>query len=132
MAARPAYLIDTSVLLWSGIEPERISDVAMAALVDSAATLRYSLVSVWEMQIKHTIGKLSLPDSANLTAARFAKAIQAELLAPTLDHVGALYGLPRIHNDPFDRMLVAQAIHEDLTFVCPDPAIARYPVRVLW
>jgi len=132
MAVRPSYLIDTSVLLWSGAEPERISDAAMAALLDSAATLRYSLVSVWEMQIKHSLGKLPLPEAANLTAARFASAIQAELLAPTLEHVGKLYELPRIHNDPFDRMLVAQAIHEDLTFVCPDPAIARYPVRVLW
>ena len=132
MAVRPAYLIDTSVLLWSGIEPERISEAAMAALTDSSATIRYSLISVWEMQIKHSVGKLPLPAPSDQTAVRLAREIRADLLAPTLVHIGALYSLPRIHNDPFDRMLVAQAIVEDLTFVCPDPAIARYPVRVLW
>src|SRR5579863_5585410 len=117
MAAKPAYLLDTSVLIWSGVEPRRISPVAIAALSDANATIRYSLVSVWEMQIKHALGKLPLPDAAHLTATRLAREIQAELLPLELVHIGALYGLPQAHSDPFDRMLVAQAISEDLVFV---------------
>lgn len=132
MANSRPLLLDTSALLWSGMSLKALSASAKLVLSDPEVARFISVVSVWEMQIKHGLGKLSLPDTADRVAVRYAGAIQADLLGLTLDHISALYKLPNAHRDPFDRLLVAQALIEGLTIVSPDPILARYPVNVLW
>ena len=132
MASSLRLLLDTNVFIWSAVEPQRLSSAAIAVLSDPDVFRNVSVVSVWEMQIKHAVGKLPLKENADRTAARFARQLRAEFLAPSLEHVAELERLPRIHDDPFDRMLIAQAITEGLTIVTPDPVFATYPVSVLW
>jgi PIN domain nuclease of toxin-antitoxin system len=84
------------------------------------------------MQIKHAIGKLPLPDRADRVAGTIAAALGAKFLPVTLDHIGALDGLPGIHRDPFDRMLVAQAKYEGVAIVSPDDRLRAYPVNIIW
>jgi PIN domain nuclease of toxin-antitoxin system len=132
MATSPRYLLDTSTFLWTVGKPEDLSKRARDAVADESATLFLSMSSIWELQIKHALGKLPLRQDAHELAERFVGTLKPTLLEISLDHIGHLYRLPNIHRDPFDRMLVAQALAEGLTIVTPDPMIAAYPVKVLW
>jgi len=86
---------------------------------------------MWEMAIKSQIGKLQLRlPLADIVAGQQANGLQ--LLSVDANHVLGLESLPLIHKDPFDRLLIAQAIKEDAEFVSADPKVAQYPVRVLW
>jgi PIN domain nuclease of toxin-antitoxin system len=125
-------LLDTNVFIWAAVDPRKLSATAAAVIADPDIIRYVSVVTVWEMQIKHAVGKLPLKENADLTAARFAKELRAEFIAPSILHVAELQRLPRTHNDPFDRMIMAQAITEGLTLVTPDPIFAGYPVSVLW
>ncbi len=125
-------LLDTNVFIWSAVNPRKLSSAAASVISDPDIFRYVSVVTVWEMQIKYAVGKLDLRESAETTAARFAKEIQAQFLAPTTRHVALLDKMPRIHDDPFDRMLIAQAIAEGLTIVTPDPIFKKYSVSVLW
>lgn len=124
-------LLDTHTLIWWDSDPARLSAVALAALRDPANTVWLSVVSVWEILIKAQLGKLSLalplPD---IVAAQQANGLQ--ILPVTLSHSLALDGLPSCHKDPFDRLLIAQAIVERAELVSADHVFARYPVRLLW
>jgi len=132
MANSLRLLLDTNVFIWAAVEPKRLSPAAATVLMDPDIFRTVSVVSVWEMQIKYAVGKLPLRENAERTAARFARELRAEFLAPSLEHVAELERLPRIHDDPFDRMLIAQAVAEGLTILTPDPIFAGYPVSILW
>lgn len=84
------------------------------------------------MQIKHALGKLPLPDRADVVARTMAESLRAEFLPITLEHIGALEALRGVHRDPFDRMIVAQAICEGAAIVSPDEVLRGYPVNVIW
>jgi len=90
------------------------------------------MASVWEMQIKHALGKLPLAQSADESAHKYIHALEAELLPISIDDIAALYLLPFVHRDPFDRILAAQAISQSLTLVSPDAVFSQYPVKRLW
>lgn len=125
-------LLDTCVFLWAVDETEHLSPAAQSALQDPVNDLVFHQISVLEIQIKHSLGKLPLksPPSAFL--------LKAEASLGTIRHtlddaaMSILGNLPWNHRDPFDRVLVAHAIYHGLTLVTPDPNIHRYPVRVLW
>lgn len=124
-------LLDTCTFLWltggSALPP-----AAATAISDPANDVFLSAVSVWEIVVKHARGKLPLPeDPARLIPARRATRGVAEL---PFDEGSALQGprLPPLHRDPFDRMLIAQAIGLGLAIVTPDPLITQYPVRTIW
>ena len=103
-----------------------------AACEDGANEVFLSLASVWEMQIKSSLGKLRLPDApVNLVAPYFNNAT-LRALPVELAHIRELAGLPANHGDPFDRMLVAQARHEGLILVTADRVMREYAVEVLW
>jgi PIN domain nuclease of toxin-antitoxin system len=91
-----------------------------------------SAVSAWEIAVKHALGKLPLPEPPDryVPKQRTARGITA--LPLDEDAALQLARLPPLHRDPFDRMLVCQALANALTVVSPDPEIARYPVRILW
>ena len=112
--------MDTHIFIWWADQTERPSPTALSALEDEANELILSVASVWEMQIKTQLGKLSLrlPLTELLKNQQETNALT--VLAVTLAHVLLVDALPFHHKDPFDRLLIAQSIEEDLTIVTTD------------
>lgn len=124
-------LLDTHIFLWSAIQPTKLSDSIRQVLEDPANLLFLSAASVWEMQIKTQIGKLqlSLPVEEFVPIQRGFNNI---LALPIFErHIWALETLPLHHKDPFDRLLMAQAVTEQYQLVTADPIFARYEVPLL-
>jgi len=126
---KTAHLLDTSTLLWALGSPERLSPRARR-LVNAGENV-VSIASYWEVVIKTQKGLLTIADLAtwwqratDLTAAR--------VLPIRASHVTALAALPMLHKDPFDRILIAQALAEGLDFVTNDESIAGYSVHTIW
>jgi PIN domain nuclease of toxin-antitoxin system len=125
-------LLDTHVFIWWTSEPARLSTKALSACQDKNNTLLLSLTSVWEMQIKHQIGKFSftMPLADIISMQQVQGGIA--LLSITLDHILALDSLPSHHKDPFDRLLIAQAGVEQAVLLTHDSLLSQYPVQTLW
>ena len=125
-------LLDTCTFLWIASGSSQLSAQARALFVDPANEVFLSAASAWEIAVKNELGRLPLPSPP----ARFVPAQRAaHHIAPLpIDEAAALMleKLPGLHRDPFDRMLVCQAIHESMVLLTPDPAIAAYSVRVEW
>lgn len=124
-------LLDTCTFLWL-TGGTTLPPAASAAIADPANEVFLSAVSAWEVVLKHGRGRLPLPDDpTRLIPARRASRGVTSL---PFDEESALHSsrLPPLHKDPFDRMLIAQAIAHGLAIVTPDPLIAQYPVRVVW
>ena len=120
------YLLDTQLALWTYFHPRRISAQAMRLLQDSANTLLFSVANIWEVAIKRGVGK---PDFQVEPGNLRAKMLQDgwEELAILGTHAMMVGSLPHIHKDPFDRILIAQAMVEGITLLTVDATIARYP-----
>ena len=120
------YLLDTHVLLWLNSDLQRISRSVIAAL-DLADQVYYSAASVWELSIKQSLGKLHLakPISGFVEHSRFLE------LPVTTQYAEAAASLPLHHRDPFDRMLVAQAMTEGLTLITADRRLSSYDLKTL-
>jgi PIN domain nuclease of toxin-antitoxin system len=123
-------LLDTHVFLWLQTEPERVGE-HLDTLADPATELLVSAASSWEVAIKHALGRLPLPDTPERWMPERIRAIGARPIAVEHDHALAAAGLPQIHRDPFDRLLVAQAVALDATLITADAALARCPARTL-
>ncbi len=125
-------LLDTHTFIWWDSDPAKLSATAMALCTDPANELILSVTSLWEMQIKHQLGKLSLRlPLVDIVAHQ--QATNGVIVLPILPtHVFALDGLPTAHKDPFDRLLVAQANSEGATLVSADAIFRSYPVRMAW
>jgi PIN domain nuclease of toxin-antitoxin system len=125
-------LLDTCTFLWLVSGSDELSAKARDAFVDPANEVFLSAASAWEIAVKHRLGRLPLPEppDAFVPAQRAAHGIAA--LA--IDEEAALHvaKLPDLHRDPFDRMLVAQALVGGLVLLTPDEAIRQYPARTLW
>ena len=124
-----AHLLDTSALLWALGAPERLS-ARVRDLVDAGDTV-VSVASYWEVVIKTQKGLLSIADLPTWWR-RATELVGARTLPIRESHVSALAALPIFHKDPFDRILIAQAIAEGLDFVTNDDQIAPYAVRTVW
>jgi PIN domain nuclease of toxin-antitoxin system len=120
-------LLDTHAFLWWVEDPARLSVPARKAIRDASNPVFVSAVVVWEIVVKKSLGKLSAPDDLEgiINASRF------QSLPMTVPHALAVTSLPKHHRDPFDRMLIAQAVHEGFRLVSRDPEIAKYPVSLL-
>lgn len=125
-------LLDTHTFIWWDSEPAKLSSQALALCQDRQNILLLSVVSVWEMQIKLQLGKLKLNLSLHEIVESQRQTNGIEIMPITLEHVLALENLPDYHRDPFDRLLVAQAIVEEAILISADPNITRYPVQVVW
>jgi len=122
-------LLDTHVFLWWIGEPARLSDEAGAAIADSGTLVHVSAASAWEISIKRALGRIDLRDeefSYGMRESGFAE------LNVTSEHGLVAGALPPHHRDPFDRMLVAQAMVEGMRLVTHDRAIAPYGVETVW
>ncbi|HEY7915674.1 MAG TPA: type II toxin-antitoxin system VapC family toxin [Acidimicrobiales bacterium] len=123
-------LLDTHVFLWLLAEPERLGK-HLGPLEDPANELLLSAASSWEIAIKVQLGRLDLPDDPRRYVPDRLQAIGVEPLPVEHNHALAVSQLPRLHRDPFDRLLVAQARHLRLRIVTADALIARYQVETL-
>ena len=125
-------LLDTHVLLWTIAESRRLSSTARALIGEPDNALTFSSVSLWEVAIKAERGRDDFRiDVSSLRRSLFDN--EYAELSMTGAHAVALGSLPPIHRDPFDRMLVAQAMIEGMTLVTSDPAVAKYrgPIRLV-
>lgn len=125
-------LLDTHTFIWWANEPEKLSEKALAACQDNSNTLILSVVSAWEMQIKMQLGKLRTSRSIEELIKTQQQANSLQVMPIELAHVLNLSNLPAQHKDPFDRLLIAQAIVEGATLVGVDPVFSSYGVQVLW
>jgi PIN domain nuclease of toxin-antitoxin system len=125
-------LLDTHTFLWWVNESSRLSKRALQAIGDADRPCLFSVASCWEMAIKAGSGKLKLP----FTVARFvSEQLAANGFLPLsieLAHAARVAELPVHHRDPFDRLLAAQALEEDLTIISADSIFKRYGVRRIW
>ena len=119
-------LADTHVLLWGANEPDKLSKNAQALLEDNENEILFSAVSIWEVAIKAGQNRAGFRADAGILRRGLIDNGYLELPV-TGRHVVALAGLPPLHRDPFDRMLVAQALVEGVTLITSDPIVARYP-----
>lgn len=120
-------LLDTHVALWWLNDPSRLVEEARAAIEQTRNRVFLSAVSVWEAELKAAAGRLELPGA--LLAA--AEAAGLEELPIRSRHVERAAALPALHRDPFDRMLVAQALEDGLVIATRDPLLQRYPVAAM-
>ena len=124
-------LLDTNVILWLAEQSPRLSNAAQVAIEAAGNTLLFSPVSLWELAIKVSLGRLRIDGGLvsfadDLERRRFAQ------LPLSSAHTARLAELPFVHRDPFDRMLVAQAQVENLALLTNDPRIAAYDVETIW
>ena len=125
------FLFDTHILLWGAIEPEKLSEAALAIFEEEENELVFSAVSIWEIAIK--AGRRRRDFEVEAAAFRHALIDNGYIELPmTGFHAMAVTGLPPIHRDPFDRMIIAQALLDDLTLVSADRTFRSYKVRLLW
>ena len=127
-----AVLLDTSTLLWSLLEPDKLSALALTTIKDPDTVVLVSSASAWELSIKHKLGKLSSASGVLENFTSHLKRLQADVLTITPEHAITAGALPLHHRDPFDRMLVAQAQLEGVAIVTNDELIAQYQVEGVW
>ena len=125
-----ALLLDTQAFLWWVAGDPRLSTRAARAIAGTECLL--SVASCWEMAIKASLGKLTLPGAVDRFVQEQLEVNGFTLIAISLEHVSGVAGLPFHHRDPFDRLLAAQALAEDLSVVSADPVFRRYGVTRVW
>lgn len=124
----PSFLLDSHSLLWACAGSSRLSAKARGLIEDPKHRIIVSQATVWELSIKVTIGKLELPEE-------FFQALPElgyEILDIRQEHLGTYRQLPLKHRDPFNRILVAQAMVEDVAIITRDAEIGAYGLRTVW
>jgi PIN domain nuclease of toxin-antitoxin system len=127
-----AYLLDTCVVIWFFEGSERIPDSLRATLLDPRHDLYLSDVSILEVVIKYRLGKLPLPKPPSEIMLPLARKHLMDPLPLTAPAMFRLETLPDLHRDPFDRLLVCQALEHRLELVTPDPLVRQYEVSSIW
>ena len=126
------YLLDTHTFIWWDSQPDKLSSQVLEYCQDSHHQLFLSMASIWEMQIKYQLGKLQLSTGLKQLVQDQVKNNGILLLAIKPEHIFRLTQLPNVHKDPFDRLLISQAIQEKMTLLSRDAVFNDYPVNVCW
>jgi PIN domain nuclease of toxin-antitoxin system len=125
-------LLDTHTFIWWDSEPSKLPQNAISLIEDRSNEVMLSVTSVWEMQIKGQLGKLILSRALAQIIEDHQKINDIKVLPIMLSHVLELENLPLHHNDPFDRLLIAQANIEGAALVSHDQVFTQYPVDLVW
>ncbi|MBO1051921.1 MAG: type II toxin-antitoxin system VapC family toxin [Dolichospermum sp. DET73] len=125
-------LIDTHVFIWWTSDSQKLSLTVYNLLTSPKTQVILSVVSIWEMQIKLSLGKLELKTALPELVEDEVKQNRIELLPLDLSHIYALSNLPNYHRDPFDRLLIAQAKSEELVIISIDEKFDGYDIERLW
>jgi PIN domain nuclease of toxin-antitoxin system len=126
------YLLDTMVWLWSVGPSERIGTAGLKVLANVEEEIYFSAASSWEIAIKAKLGKFQLPEDPGRYVPKRMAEQGIRSLAVNQIHSLRVYDLPLHHFDPFDRMIIAQAMVEEMAVLTSDRAFARYPIEVIW
>ena len=126
------YLLDSHGLLWWWFEPQRLSPTVASLLQDSSSPVHVSAASIWELSIKHHLGRLPQLAGAIGDLEQLLRADGFRALAITPGHGLRAGAYGQAHRDPFDRMLAAQAELEQLVLLTADPQLAAFPCQTLW
>ncbi len=124
-------LLDTHIFIWWNGDLSLLSPTALSLCEDKENTLVLSLASIWEMQIKYQLGKLTFNHPLPEIIQSQQRDNGVELLPITTEHIYALHNLSAYHRDPFDRLLIAQANVEQMPLVTADPVFSQYKVKLL-
>lgn len=125
-------LLDTHAFLWWILGSPKLSELARETIAEESNELLFSVVSGWEISIKVGVGKLELPDTPKDFVTEQILLNDLKVLPVDLNHALRVYELPDHHQDPFDRLLVSQALEEGVPVLTADPFITRYPVETIW
>ena len=125
-------LLDTHAFLWWTTDDDRLSTLAREATGAKENQVFVSAASGWEIITKSRIGRLTLPQPVDGFIAQHLEENAFQPLSITMRHAFELEALPGLHRDPFDRMLIAQSIAEEMPLVTGDQAIRAYPVSTIW
>jgi len=126
------YLLDTAPLIYLMSNEDSVSSAVRRELADPGSEVFYSQISLWEIQIKYQLGKLSMPDEPAVVLPRELDRYGFTKLDLTDAAIFGLSRLPSVHRDPFDRLLIVQAKLTGSTLVSPDKIFAKYPITVFW
>lgn len=124
-------LLDTHVALWAAKTPERITADIRLLIEDPAIGVYVSAASIWEIAIKKGLGRGEQPPFSAAESIEVFRRLRFDLLLISAEHAAAVEGLPRIHGDPFDRLLVAQAMVEQMQLVTHDKRLTGYLDEVI-
>ena len=124
-------LIDTQCWLWMSASPEKLSERPRALLIAHSTKRLLSVASIWEIAIKYQLGKLPLPQAPSEYVPDRLRLTRTAPLTISVGHALRAGGLPVLHRDPFDRMLVAQALVEDVPVLSSDVQLDDYGIRRL-
>lgn len=126
-------LLDTCTFLWAVLEPSRLSPHAANVIIDPANRLFLSAASTWEIAVNVGLGRITLLKPTEEFVPYSRRVHRIRPLSLKEPEAALAESLPRIHKDPFDRILICQALARDLTLLTPDPLIRQYPgVKVQW
>lgn len=125
-------LLDTHAFLWWVTDDKRLSVRAKRLIAQGSNEIFFSAASAWEISIKSTLGRIELPDAAERYIPSQLEHNAFQPLPVRIEHALRVTALPSVHRDPFDRLLVAQALVEGLAILSKDRRIASYPARVIW
>jgi PIN domain nuclease of toxin-antitoxin system len=125
-------LLDSHAFIWSYDERHKLSPRALEAMSELSNELFLSIASIWEIQVKIQSGKLIFKDPLNDIITEQQRINALQILPVTLAHILELENLPLYHKDPFDRLLISQAMVENMTLVSSDKHFAQYEADLLW
>ena len=125
-------LLDTHAFLWWSDEPEKLSEKVLDACQNTDNHLILSIASIWEMQIKIQLGKLKLRHPLRYLIENQQNVNKFQILPVSVSHIYMLENLPMHHRDPFDRVLICQAVEDELLLVSKDSVLSEYPVTLYW
>ena len=130
------YLLDTHTFLWTVFEPAKISVNAKALIINRGHAILVSIVSFWEISLKYSLGKLQLENVSPAEFPAIAKKMDLEILGIDAEDVSTFHELPRVsHRDPFDRLIIRQAIRRKIPIVTKDEDFKLYKphgLRIVW
>ena len=125
-------MLDTHAFLWWNTDDEQLSVRARAIIADGHNEIYFSAASAWDIAIKASKGRLILPEEPGAYIASRLKNHHFQALPIQISHTVQVYNLPRHHDDPFDRLLIAQCQLEGLHLLTLDPQIQKYEVDTIW
>ena len=125
-------LLDTHAFLWAVTSDSRLSSRAQHLFISGRNELYFSVATIWEILTKVQIGKLDLPTPVGPYLINQLARNNVFVLTLSLDHVLRLESLPLHHRDPFDRILVAQSLEENLPILTADPLLSKYSAQLIW
>jgi PIN domain nuclease of toxin-antitoxin system len=126
-----SYLLDTHTFIWFTENDSQLSETARQHIINIENPCYLSVASIWEIVIKQSINKLGFSKTP-AAIEQLCTGSNISLLDIKLEHLSALQNLPKIHSDPFDRLIVAQAVSKDLKIITRDRSISQYAVATIW